>query len=526
MTQSESAVTFTEYGPEAEADLVEEDHATGSGSSLDLVQVSGLSALDEGATEETVEEPLRELVRLVAASAGDRGDFELVRSAAIRELRRVGLSAPARIVDGFLRPAVDRNEDEGRTVLFPVIESWEDPVDGALLFEELVSSLLKYVAMPRTAAIAVSAWVLHAFCHDAFQISPLLAITSPQKRCGKTTLMSVLESLVPKPLPSANITMAAVFRSIEAFLPTLLIDEADTFLHDKGELHGVLNSGHYRAMAKVTRIQGDEFDVAVFSTWGPKAIALIGKLPDTLQDRSIEIRLRRRMSDETVQRLRRDRVSDLHTLRRMAARWAEDNLDLIRAFDPRVPPNLGDRAADNWRPLLAIAQALGPDWTSTVRAAAVELSAEASSDASAAAMLLEDLRPLMEESARWHTKNLLSGLHEMEGRPWPEWRRGQPMTSRQLAKLLEPFGVKPKKVRIGDRTLQGYWAEDFSDAFVRYLPPTEAEHPEQPASVGHSEGEPPLGIQQNVPGEDPGAAVGAAPHVPDVLDVPDLETPF
>lgn len=173
--------------------------------------------------------------------------------------------------------------------------------------------------------------------------------------------------LVPWPLPTSNATPAALFRSIEAVCPTLLIDEGDTFLHGKDDLRGILNSGHRRSSAFVTRVVGDDFEPCTFSTWAPTAIAMIGRLPSTLEDRSLIVRMRRRRADETVARLRADRCPELDVLGRKASRWAADNIDTLRDADPDVPACLQNRAADNWRPLIAIADAAGSEWPARVR---------------------------------------------------------------------------------------------------------------------------------------------------------------
>ena len=142
-------------------------------------------------------------------------------------------------------------------------------------------------------------------------MSPILAILSPEKRCGKTTLLELLASFVLRPLPTANMTPATVFRGIESYRPTLLVDEADTFIRNSDELRGVLNSGHRRGMAFVLRTVGDDYAVKTFSTWCPKAMAAIGRLPETLQDRSIVISLRRRAAHETVEGFRFDRITSI-----------------------------------------------------------------------------------------------------------------------------------------------------------------------------------------------------------------------
>jgi hypothetical protein len=87
-------------------------------------------------------------------------------------------------------------------------------------------------------------WVAHTYLLDRFLVSPRLGVRSPTKGCGKTLLLDVLGRLVLRPLPAANVTSSAIFRVIEGHCPTLLVDEADTFLYDNDELRGVLNSGH------------------------------------------------------------------------------------------------------------------------------------------------------------------------------------------------------------------------------------------------------------------------------------------
>ena len=109
-------------------------------------------------------------------------------------------------------------------------------------------------------SIALALWVLPCYMFEAWFTSPYLAITSPVKRCGKTLLLIVLGALVPCRLFASNVTPAVLFRTIEKYAPTLLIDEADTFIRDKDELRGVLNSGHTRTTALVLRAVGEDHD--------------------------------------------------------------------------------------------------------------------------------------------------------------------------------------------------------------------------------------------------------------------------
>jgi len=87
-------------------------------------------------------------------------------------------------------------------------------------------------------------------------------------------------------------------------------------------------------------------------------------------------------------------------------------------------------------------------------------------------MLLSDLRELFaaERSGVLFTSEILAALHAREDRPWPEYRRGKPMTPVQLAALLKPLKILSGSVRRGELTNKGYAAKQFADAWARYLP--------------------------------------------------------
>jgi putative DNA primase/helicase len=340
-----------------------------------------------------------------------------------------------------------------------------------LLLEEIASAFREHLVLEEHQAQAMALWAVHAHALDAALMSPRLALVSPEKRCGKTTALTLMQSLVPRPLSASNITAAALFRTVEMASPTLLIDEADTFLRNSDELRGILNSGHNRSTAFVVRTVGDTHEPARFRTWAAVAIAMIGRLPDTLADRSITISLQRKKSQDRVRRLRLDRDSRFETLRRQAARWVSDNELSLSHWDGDLPSGLHDRAADNWRPLLAIADNAGGVWPERARAAALFLSGR-DDEGSAGALLLQDTKCIFGESSddRISTATLLSRLHELEGRPWPEWKNGKPISPTQLARLLKPYGISPTTFRIASGApCKGYLKANFTDAFVRYV---------------------------------------------------------
>lgn len=443
---------------------------------------SALGDLPERADLERVEQILRELAERSAHS--DSLSLEVVRERAQRLLAGK-VKAPARLVEAALQSASLPTEEgaatPGRVLALEGPEPWPEPVGGAGLLAELESTLKRFVSLPEGASTALALWVLHTYSHEAATVSPILALVSPEKRSGKTTTLSLLGALVRRSLPASNITPSALFRSVEKFEPTLLIDEADTFLQEREELRGILNSGHTRGAAFVVRTVGEEHEPRLFSTWAPKAIALIGRLPSTLEDRSVVIPLRRKTAAERVERLRLDRLDTLAPLRRKLLRWSRDHVEALRKADPEVPAGLHDRAADNWRALLALADACGGSWPQAARRAAVALSGgEAVQDSSTSVRLLADLREIfrIHYANRYLTDDLLRHLCGDESKPWGEWSRGGPLTAIGLARLLQGFEIRPRKIRIGDKTRQGYLRESFDDAFARYIP-FEPEHPEQ-----------------------------------------------
>jgi hypothetical protein len=342
--------------------------------------------------------------------------------------------------------------------------------NGIALLDELVAVFTRHVILPRGASEALALWTVHARAHDAAHISPILAITSPEMRCGKTTLLEILQALTPNPVLTCNVTAPAIFRLVDKFAPTLLIDEADTFLAGQEQMRGILNSGHRRSSATIVRIDAGR-EPRPFRTWSPKVIALIGSLPETLADRSIIIRLQRKRREETVERLRHESLERLRQLRAQVSWWAQKHLELLRAADPDMPLHLHDRAADNWRPLLAIADLAGGAWPARARSAAGQLSGPKGDAETPAAALLADIQKVFKEarSDRIESRLLVDSLAEIDDSPWSEWRQGKSITVNQIAVLLNPFGVHPKTIRFGSRTAKGYLLCDFQDAFDRYV---------------------------------------------------------
>jgi putative DNA primase/helicase len=378
---------------------------------------------------------------------------------------------------------------QGRPFTIADIEPWSSEVDGAELLDEIVAAIKVYLVMPNYGAHAAALWAMHTHCLNCFSHSPRVAITSPEPNCGKTTLLDVLKKLSRRPMPTDNVTVSSLFRMVELVSPTVLIDEADTYLKENDELRGILNSGHKRG-GQVIRTVGDDHEPRQFATWAPAAIAMIGKLPATLHSRSINIHMRRATEAEQgkVRCFREERAGELDLLARKMARWAHDHEATLAAADPDMS-KLMNRTADNWRPLFAIADEAGGHWPQLVRGAAEE--ARKVAEESISALLLHDIRwifdgrPEPNEDGKIILRDIaavdrvtsaimVARLAEIDGRPWGEWgRSGKPMTPGGLAKQLDKFGIGPKNIRFGSgvsSTIQkGYMREDFEDTFERYL---------------------------------------------------------
>jgi hypothetical protein len=409
---------------------------------------------------------------------------------------------------------------QGHAMDFADPDLWPEAVDGAELLAELTAIFDRHLALPDGAATCIALWVLHAHAHDAAEVSPILGITSPTKGCGKTLTLELVSALVPRPLSTSNITTAALFRAVERFRPTVLADEADTYLTDREELRGVLNSGHRRGSAQVIRTVGNNYEPRKFRTWAPKAIAKIGDLPETLADRSIIIHMRRSTREEeaSLDPLRLDRLADYEPVRQKAWRWAQDNLQTLRQANPIMPQTLRGRAADNWRPLLAIADLAGADWPNRARQAALSLYGSTDpGEQENGVQLLSDLRDVFDESgeARLSSKTIVARLIARDDRPWGEWRSGRPITLRQIARLLRPFRIKPRDIRFGTKVLKGYERDQFADAWSRYLP-DDAQQPRHPSQDGENA----MTSHRNMDGSVADADTTDSPgKTPDVADV-------
>lgn len=362
-----------------------------------------------------------------------------------------------------------------------------DPEIAAELSLTLVSPIADVIAgaerfirrfciLPDSAYLALATWTVATHVSDAFDAFPYIALLSPMKRCGKTRLLEVLELLCAKPQRVTTVSSASLFRMMEG-VPTLLLDEVEALRNSKPSdttqaVLAILNAGH-RKGASVTRCEPPNWEVRHFPVYGPKAFAAIGRLPDTLADRSILVTMQRRTLSQAVDRFLQGRATaDAEPIREALTDWAETWRESVRTTYGNMDDlkYLSDRDADLWMPLLAVCTVAAPERLGELRRCAETLSgAKAVDDVedSLALKLLSDTRRVWGAgSEKLRTETLLQRLNQLAESPWATL----PLDAIKLSAKLRPFGVVSRQIRIGNWTGKGYlWAE-LATVLERYLP--------------------------------------------------------
>ncbi|WP_405000692.1 DUF3631 domain-containing protein [Kitasatospora cathayae] len=405
---------------------------------------------------------------------------------------------------GHYRPAVGQNDvltdrtdrEPGALTDRVTTEPVTDPVSpvspptpGAELLSELRSAIARFVVLPSAHALdAVTLWVAATHLQPAWQHAPRLAVIGPAKRCGKSRLLDVITETVHDPLITVNATPAAIFRSITDKPPTLLVDEADTLFGsikaaEKNEdLRGLLNAGHQRNRPTL-RVSGPEHKPMKFPTFAMAALAGIGDLPDTIMDRSVVIRMRRRAPGEQVAAFRSKRDTPaLHRTRNSLRSWLAPLADTAADMEPPMP--VEDRAADTWEPLVAVADLAGGDWPARARAACRAMTAHESGqdeDGGLKTRILADIRRVFTAGGNpdaLSTEYLLTALNADSEAPWAEHGING-LTARGLQLLLKDYGISSANIRFDrDTQRKGFTRNSFVDPWSRYCP----EPVEQPAT--------------------------------------------
>ncbi|GLY33551.1 DUF3631 domain-containing protein [Kineosporia sp. NBRC 101731] len=367
-------------------------------------------------------------------------------------------------------------------------------IDGAALLDRLRAILTRYVVLPSDHATdAVVLWIAATHAQPSWAHAARLVIRAPEKRCGKSRLLDIVEATCWEPLITVNASPPAIYRSIGSDEPpTILLDEADTIFGPAAQganedLRGLLNAGHQRNRPTI-RYDAAKARVEKIPTFAMAALAGIGHMPDTIEDRAAVIRMRRRAPGETVAPYRERR--DGPALRRLAAElhtWVRAHAAELAAAEPDMP--VEDRAADTWEPLVAIADLAGGHWPERGRNACVVLTGErdAVSEEPLSVRLLRDCQAVFENVPALPSGVLIQRLCADPEAPWATLGpRGEWMTPMKLGKLLAEYDIRPGTYRFTEGQAKGYRRDDFADAWNRYCPPNREQaesdrgHPEEP----------------------------------------------
>ena len=364
------------------------------------------------------------------------------------------------------------------------VEPWPDVVTGAALLEALSAHIRRYIYLPHEAADAIAAWIVLTHCVEWLTFAPLLVLASASKRCGKTVLLAILKPAVRRArLTSATgITPAVLFRLNERDKPTFLLDEAEKLQgrHADPDLLGLINVGYRRGATAMRCVErSGSFDVQEFDAFGFRALALIGKVWDTVADRAVMIPMQRKPRAVRVARFQESAVEQVgHDFGRQSRRWTSDSLAKLQAAYDEVPRPLwlGDRDCDNWAGLFAVASVAGGDWPERIEAAARFLAGSRDDDGDVGERLVHDTRATFTaegEPPVISSGELVTKLNAIETSPWGDSRDGRGLSTHALAARFRLFEVKPRAERHPEThaMVRGYWLSDLRAVFERYPAP-------------------------------------------------------
>jgi Protein of unknown function (DUF3631) len=351
----------------------------------------------------------------------------------------------------------------------------------ARLLADLAAYFRRYAVITEHQADFCALWTLHTHCSEAAAATPYVHIYSPEPESGKTLMLELLELVVAEPVMiGAGATAAALARSAaKSPPPTLLLDESDNTFKRSPEyvaaLMQVLNAG-YRRGGRALLCLPPNWAPSHLEVFSPKAVAGLGKLPDTVASRSVPLEMQRKRRSETIDRFRRRAVVAVaEPLRLAASALAELHVGALKEAEPALPDELSDRQQDCWEPLLAVSDLAGGDWPERGRRAAVALHGSRDlEDASATVQLLAHIQAVFVEE-KMSCADLIAALNEDEELPYGGWNEGAGIKTRELGRKLRPHHIKAKTIRTDEGFPKGYEREQFEDAWSRYLPHSTSE---------------------------------------------------
>jgi hypothetical protein len=296
---------------------------------------------------------------------------------------------------------------------------------------------------------AIALWLAHTYLVENVNISARLLIRAPYKSSGKTIVLELVEDLGCRTQQTLSMTPAVLLHKIKAYQPTICLDEADRFFEQRGEdialMVGIMNGG-YRRGATVSKMVpgtgGKGWEPADYPAYAAMALAGIGtEWPDTIMSRGIPINLQKKMKADKIERWNERAREQVKAFAKVLAASVQ-HVTIFETED--IPDEMSDRAQDNWRPLLAIADAAGGNWPKWARDAAVRLSSEEALATTERPELvaLRDARAVfqnLDDPDFIETRLLLIGLWAITESGWNDQPR--PLTEKKLAQHMKVFGI-------------------------------------------------------------------------------------
>lgn len=390
-----------------------------------------------------------------------------------------GLGVSVNLLDKEVKAARNNGEEK---LPFTVYSPCSEPVNPANLLGTVADTIKSYVICPQEIIDAAALWAVFTWFAQYTSIAPYLFITSPEKECGKSTFKDAIKVLSYRPIEAGNITPAGLFRVIELYSPTLFIDEGDAFLNDNEAMRGILNAGHKRGTPAI-RMGGINRDqVELFDTFGPKCIVAIKRIPETIESRSIILRMERKLGSDEVKSFpyMPEKIEETFgplcsQLARFAADYHEQFKDLLEKEDFPTPKGVYNRARNNWGVLFTIAKIAGSGWPDRICRAAQTLLGVKDETISTSLELLADVYRCFQEKGvqGLTTREILEWLNgdDENGSPrrWAAFNHGKGLNSRNLGKVLGGYQIFSDTIHSeGSKNAKGYKLENIQSKYERY----------------------------------------------------------